>query len=193
MAKGQDDPLTRPSKKAHPEADQPGPTSAEKNERKAPAADARERIYQKWLDEDALWIVTDQEHADFSKLNTNQQRDEFVVAFWERRNPLHNRLGIRTKKCTTSGSPTRTRTSLPAFPDIGQTVAASTSCTAPPDSVDSRPGSTPPSEIWRYMFVEGIGKNVVLNFTDKCACGKYQLSGMDSDSRVPQIFDPLRQ
>src|SRR5450755_245659 len=131
MAKGQDDPLTRPSKKAHPEADQPGPTSAEKNERKAPAADARERIYQKWLDEDALWIVTDQEHADFSKLNTNQQRDEFVVAFWERRNPLHNRLGIRTKKCTTSGSPTRTRTSPPPFPDTGQTVAASTSCTAP--------------------------------------------------------------
>jgi len=44
-------------------------------------------IYKKWLEEDVAWIITGQERADFVKLSTDKQRDEFVVAFWERRNP----------------------------------------------------------------------------------------------------------
>jgi len=32
-------------------------------------------------------MITGQERADFVKLSTDKQRDEFVVAFWERRNP----------------------------------------------------------------------------------------------------------
>lgn len=45
-------------------------------------------IYKKWLEEDVRWIITDQERANFLKLATDRQRDEFVVAFWERRNPI---------------------------------------------------------------------------------------------------------
>lgn len=48
---------------------------------------AVKEIYKKWLEEDVAWIITDQERADFAKLSTDKQRDEFVVAFWERRNP----------------------------------------------------------------------------------------------------------
>jgi GWxTD domain-containing protein len=44
-------------------------------------------IYKKWLNEDVHWIITDQECADFTKLSSDKQRDEFVAAFWERRNP----------------------------------------------------------------------------------------------------------
>jgi GWxTD domain-containing protein len=44
-------------------------------------------IYKKWLMEDVAWIITDQERTDFKKLSTDEQRDDFVVAFWERRNP----------------------------------------------------------------------------------------------------------
>jgi GWxTD domain-containing protein len=44
-------------------------------------------IYKKWLEQDVAWIITGQERADFVKLSTDKQRDEFVVAFWERRNP----------------------------------------------------------------------------------------------------------
>ncbi len=43
--------------------------------------------YQKWLDEDVRYIITDQERADFSKLTTDTDRDVFIIAFWERRNP----------------------------------------------------------------------------------------------------------
>jgi GWxTD domain-containing protein len=44
-------------------------------------------IYKKWLREDVARIITDQERTDFKKLSTDKQRDAFVVAFWERRNP----------------------------------------------------------------------------------------------------------
>ena len=46
-----------------------------------------EEIYKKWLSEDVAWIITEEERTDFKKLSTDKQRDDFVVAFWERRNP----------------------------------------------------------------------------------------------------------
>jgi len=44
-------------------------------------------VYKKWLNEDVVWIISRQERIDFSNLSTDEQRDEFVVAFWECRNP----------------------------------------------------------------------------------------------------------
>jgi GWxTD domain-containing protein len=43
--------------------------------------------YKKWLREDAAYIITDQERERFKTLATDKERDEFVAAFWERRNP----------------------------------------------------------------------------------------------------------
>jgi GWxTD domain-containing protein len=43
--------------------------------------------YKKWLREDVAWIITDEERASFKTLATDKQRDEFVAAFWEPRNP----------------------------------------------------------------------------------------------------------
>ncbi|MGA7766775.1 MAG: GWxTD domain-containing protein [Candidatus Sulfotelmatobacter sp.] len=45
------------------------------------------QLYEKWLHEDVRWIITDQERADFKSLSTDKQRDDFVIAFWKRRNP----------------------------------------------------------------------------------------------------------
>jgi GWxTD domain-containing protein len=44
-------------------------------------------IYKKWLEEDVRWIISDKERADFKQLSSDKQRDDFVIAFWERRNP----------------------------------------------------------------------------------------------------------
>jgi GWxTD domain-containing protein len=43
--------------------------------------------YKKWLREDVVYIISDQDRADFKKLASDQQRDDFVVAFWESKNP----------------------------------------------------------------------------------------------------------
>ncbi len=42
-------------------------------------------IYQKWLDKDVRYIVTDAEKQAFSRLNTDQEREQFIEAFWQRR------------------------------------------------------------------------------------------------------------
>ena len=44
-------------------------------------------VWRKWLNEDVVYIITDQERADFLKLTTAQQQDQFMEDFWERRNP----------------------------------------------------------------------------------------------------------
>jgi GWxTD domain-containing protein len=148
--------------------------------------------YQKWLDEDVRYIISDQERADFNKLTTDDQRDKFVEDFWKRRNPTPQSSENPYKEehyRRIAYTNTHFAAKVPGYrTDRGRFYIMY----GPPDSVDSKSGFAPPTETWHYMLVEGLGWNVVLTFTDKCVCGKYEFSGMDSDSRTPQIYDPLR-
>jgi GWxTD domain-containing protein len=147
----------------------------------------------KWLEEDVRWIITDQERTDFKTLTTAKQRDDFIEAFWERRNLTPGSTENPYKEQhyrRIAYANTRFAAEVPGWKtDRGRFYIMY----GPPDSVDSKSGITPPTETWYYLFLEGVGRNVVLTFTDKCACGKYELSGGDSDPRVPRIYDPLRQ
>jgi GWxTD domain-containing protein len=148
--------------------------------------------HKKWLREDVGYIISDEQRSDFKKLATDQQRDDFVIAFWERKNPTpgsarntYKEEHYRRLACANSNF----ASDVPGWKtDRGRFYIMY----GPPDSVDSKPGLVPPTETWHYLFIEGIGRNLVLTFTDNCACGKYQLSGADSDSRAPLIFDPSR-
>lgn len=54
-------------------------------------ADSKRQLsteYQKWLNEDVRYIITSQERQEFTELATDEARNEFVVKFWERRNPI---------------------------------------------------------------------------------------------------------
>jgi len=51
------------------------------------SATALSAPYQKWLDEDVRYLITDEERTDFAKLESDQQRDKFIADFWKRRNP----------------------------------------------------------------------------------------------------------
>lgn len=148
-------------------------------------------VYQKWLNEDVRWIITDEERADFKKLLSNKERDEFVVAFWDRRNPTpgasHNPFKEEHYR-RLAYSNTHFAAGVPGWKtDRGRFYVTF----GPPDSVDRHPGFSPPSEIWKYAYVEGIGRNVVLSFTDKCRCGDYQLTNGESEPSKPRIFDPV--
>ena len=149
--------------------------------------------YRKWLDEDVRYIITDRERADFNKLTTDKQRDDFVAAFWDRRNPTPQSSENPYKEehyRRIAYANTHFAANVPGYrTDRGRFYIMY----GPPDSVDAKSGLVPPTEAWHYLFVEGIGRNVVLTFTDKCLCGRYELSGGDSDPRVPKIYDPLMQ
>ena len=45
------------------------------------------RPYKKWLEEDVVWIITDEERAAFKQLSNDEERDNFIEAFWQRRDP----------------------------------------------------------------------------------------------------------
>lgn len=48
----------------------------------------RERMspYRKWLDEDVVYIITEEERFKFRQLLTDQERDQFIEMFWLVRN-----------------------------------------------------------------------------------------------------------
>ena len=45
------------------------------------------KTYKKWLDEDVRWIITDEEKSAFMQLSNDEERDQFIEAFWQRRDP----------------------------------------------------------------------------------------------------------
>ncbi len=45
--------------------------------------------YKKWLDQDVIYIITDDERKAFLTLTTDQERESFIESFWAIRNPLH--------------------------------------------------------------------------------------------------------
>src|SRR5579864_9617853 len=74
-AQKQEDPLKRP-------------ISAKQRKRNEKALHQElSKTYKKWLDEDVRWIITDQEREAFLKLSNDEERDQFIEQFWQRRNP----------------------------------------------------------------------------------------------------------
>lgn len=43
--------------------------------------------YEKWLNQEVVYIITDEERKAFLQLNTAEERDRFIEEFWEIRNP----------------------------------------------------------------------------------------------------------
>jgi len=43
------------------------------------------RYYDKWLNQDILYIITDDERAVFSKLSTPEEKEQFIEQFWQHR------------------------------------------------------------------------------------------------------------
>ena len=46
-----------------------------------------ETPYQKWLNEDVAYIVTDEERQAWQRLATDEERQHFIEQFWLRRDP----------------------------------------------------------------------------------------------------------
>jgi GWxTD domain-containing protein len=165
-----------------------------------------ESPYKKWLDEDVIYIISPEERHSFLHLATNEEREQFIEAFWQRRNPdpdspentfkeEHYRRIAYANEHFASG--------IPGWKtDRGRIYIM----WGPADEVDSHPtggnwdrpadqggGSTTtyPWETWRYRHLdgEGLGENVELEFVDPTSSGEYHLtmdpSEKDALLRVP--------
>jgi GWxTD domain-containing protein len=53
---------------------------------------AHPNYYEDWLDEDVRWIISPEERAAFHQLASDEARDQFIEAFWQRRDPTPDTL-----------------------------------------------------------------------------------------------------
>ena len=53
--------------------------------------------YKKWINEDVRWIITPEEESAFKQLATDEERDQFIEQFWQRRNPKPDTRGKRVQ------------------------------------------------------------------------------------------------
>jgi GWxTD domain-containing protein len=168
-------------------------TATNKKERKREKKLARElgSAYDSWLKEDVPDIITNEERRAFLQLSTNEEREQFVESFWDRRNPdpesaantykeeHYRRLAYADERFA-SGIPGRKT-------DRGHTYIL----WGPPDEIESHPsggaydrpidqggGSTTtyPWELWRYRHLEGVGENIEIEFVDPSGSGEYHIT-----------------
>jgi GWxTD domain-containing protein len=176
---GQGDPLKRP------------PNEKQKKQQKRSLNVELSKTYKKWLNEDVVWIITDEERAAFKQLSNDEERDNFIEAFWQRRDPTpdteeneykeeHYRRIAYANEHFAAG--------IPGWKtDRGRIYIMY----GPADEIDSHPSggtyerpteegggetSTFPFEDWRYRYLEGIGQEVIIEFVDSCMCGDYHMT-----------------
>ncbi|MGA7852170.1 MAG: GWxTD domain-containing protein [Candidatus Acidiferrales bacterium] len=160
--------------------------------------------YKKWLNEDVVYIISPEERSAFLHLQTNEEREQFIEAFWQRRNPdpdsaentfkeEHYRRIAYANEHYSSG--------IPGWKtDRGRIYIM----WGPPDEIQSHPSggsydrpseegggetSTYPFEDWRYRYLEGIGENVELEFVDPTMSGEYHLT-MDPSEKDALTYVP---
>ncbi len=167
------------------------PTEKQKKQQKRNLNIELSKTYKKWLNEDVVWIITDEERAAFKQLSNDEERDNFIEAFWQRRDPTpdteeneykeeHYRRIAYANEHFAAG--------IPGWKsDRGRIYIMY----GPADEVDSHPSggsyerpmeegggetSTFPFEDWRYRYLEGIGQEVIIEFVDTCMCGDYHMT-----------------
>jgi GWxTD domain-containing protein len=173
------------------------------------AAEARlkkelETPYKKWLNEEVIYIITDEERKAFGGLKTDEERQQFIEQFWLRRDPTpdteeneyreeHYRRIAYTNDQFASGIPGWKTDRGMIYVKYG-----------PPDEREEHPsggtydrpieeggGTTTvyPFEKWRYRYIEGIGNDVNIEFVDPSMTGEYHMtmdpSEKDALTNVP--------
>jgi len=147
--------------------------------------------YGSWLRDEVPDIITEDEHRAFRGLSTNEEREQFIEIFWNRRNPEpesptnafreeHYRRLAYADEHFASGIPGRKTDRGRIYIIWGR-----------PDEMESHPaggtydraleqggGSSTayPWELWRYRHLEGIGENIQIEFVDPSGSGEYHMT-----------------
>jgi GWxTD domain-containing protein len=195
-----------PAKQA-PDAVDPLKRPADEKQRKKNARALKQELsrpYKKWLDEDVIYIITDEERAAFRQLSNDEERDNFIEAFWQRRDPTpdteenefkeehYQRIAYANEHFAAGVPGWKT--------DRGRIYIVFGKA----DEVESHPSggtyerpmeegggetSTFPFEQWRYRYIEGIGQEVIIEFVDTCMCGEYHMT-MDRSEKDALLMTP---
>ncbi|MBP6822387.1 MAG: GWxTD domain-containing protein [Acidobacteria bacterium] len=148
-------------------------------------------VYKRWVNEDVLWIITDEERKTFNLLKTDDEREQFIEQFWLRRDPdpdtdaneyreeYYQRIAYANEQFTSG---------IPGWKtDRGRIYIMF----GAPHQKESHPSggsydrpiwegggstSTYPFEIWWYRYIEGVGSDIEIEFVDPTGSGEYRIA-----------------
>jgi len=160
--------------------------------------------YRKWLDEDVVWIITDEERQAFKQLSNDEERDNFIEAFWQRRDPTPDTEENEYKEEHYQRIAYANEHYAAGVPGWKTDRGRIYIMYGKPDEIDSHPSggtyerpmdegggetSTYPFEDWRYRYIEGIGQEIIIEFVDTCMCGEYHMT-LDRSEKDALLYTP---
>src|SRR5579862_2388100 len=179
-------------------------TEKEKKRQEAKLKKELETPWKKWLNEEVVYIITDEEKKAFKQLTNDEEREQFVENFWLRRDPTpdteeneyreeHYRRIAYANERFASGIPGWKTDRGMVYIKYG-----------PADEVESHPSggsyerpfeegggttSTYPFEQWRYRYIEGVGSDINIEFVDTTMSGEYHMT-MDPSEKDALLYVP---
>jgi GWxTD domain-containing protein len=160
--------------------------------------------YRRWLDRDVAYIITEAERRAFRRLQTDEEREQFIEMFWRRRDPdpdtdvneyreeYLERIAYANQHFASGVPGWRT--------DRGRIYIMF----GPPDGRESNPtggqyqrpsyhggGSTTtyPFEVWFYRHIPGVGSGIEIEFVDPTGSGEYRIA-RSPDEKDAMLYVP---
>jgi GWxTD domain-containing protein len=154
------------------------------------------KAYKDWLEKDVAYVITDEERRAFKKLQTDEEREQFIEGFWRRRDPdpdtdenefreeYYERIAYANEHFA-SGIPGWKTDRGRIYIMYGKA-----------DEIESHPSggtydrpsyegggstSTYPFETWFYRYIPGVGSGVEIEFVDPTGSGEYRIARSPSE------------
>jgi GWxTD domain-containing protein len=155
-----------------------------------------ETPYKKWLNEEVIYIISDEERKAFGRLNTDEERENFIEQFWLRRDPTpdteeneyreeHYRRIAYANETFASGIPgwktDRGMIYIKYGPPDERDEHSSGGFYERPIEEGGGSTSTFPFEKWRYRYIEGMGNDINIEFVDTTMTGEYHMTSDPSE------------
>src|SRR5882724_7047935 len=162
------------------------------------------KVYKKWLNEDVIYIISDEERDAFKRLSNDEERDNFIEQFWLRRDPTpdtveneykdehYERIAYANEHFPAGVPGWKTDRGkmyiMYGKPDEIEAHPSGGSYDRPQDEGGGQT-STFPFETWRYRYLEDIGQEVIIEFVDTCMCGEYHMT-LDRSEKDALLYTP---
>ena len=147
--------------------------------------------FAKWLKEDVVYVITNEEKAVFDRLTTMEEKEQFIEQFWGRRDETPGSSINEFKEehyRRIKYSNERFAAGFPGWQtDRGKIYIKF----GPPDEIVSNPSggqytrefyegggnvATYPFERWWYRYIEGIGQDIEVEFVDRLHSNEYRIA-----------------
>jgi GWxTD domain-containing protein len=162
------------------------------------------RIYKEWPKKEVALIITEDELRAYEKLETDEEREQFIRDFWGMRDPspdteeneykdgFYERMAYADEHFS-SGKPGRLTDRGRIYIKFGK-----------PDGIESHPAggayermsyegggstSTYPFERWFYRHIPGVRSDVEIEFVDPTGSGEYRIA-RNPDEKDALLYVP---